>query len=290
MDMITGLGAIDSWRATEQWWRTLWLESSLLGRMGLFLLTWIGLWLPWAVPIAWRLAWRPFAPLNPAQKLPLLAPLYLIAPWLLGECLGAEGRGWGYYGWRWPVGLDLSAGWLLAVLGLALVFGWEWRWGWLLWQGSVSSLLRVALPIGLLALWISVTEEFIFRGFLQNELAVAWGWWPATLVASGIFALLHLLWERQQTWPQIPGLWLMGLVLTLARSWDGDGLGLAIGLHAGWVWGLTCLDAAVAIDYSPEAPSWFIGFYRQPLAGLAGIICMVGTGLILGPISGWILP
>jgi uncharacterized protein len=280
---IVQANANDGLGAMEQWWRGLWLNSGLLGRMGLFLSTWIGLWLPWAIPISWRLSWRPFLPLNPAQKLPLLAPLYLIAPGVLWECLQAEGRGWDYYGWRWPIGLDLPAGWLLAGMGLTLVFGGEWK-------GSWQGLLKVALPIGLLALWIGGTEEVIFRGFLQNELAAAWGWWPAALLSSGIFALLHLLWERQQTWPQIPGLWLMGVLLTWARSWDGGSLGLAIGLHAGWVWCLTCLDAAAAIDYSPNAPSWFIGYYRQPLAGLAGITCLLGTWLVLGSLSGWVLP
>jgi uncharacterized protein len=274
----------------EHWWQQLWVTSPPLGHIGLFLLTWILLWLPWAVPIAMGLAWKPFAPLLPAQKLPLLAPLYLIAPLVLWEGLRAEGRTWADYGWRWPVGWDFAAGWLLAVLGLVIVFGWEWLAGWLRWQGSLGALLKLAGPIGLLALWIGVTEEVIFRGFLQNELVAAWGWWPGIVAASGIFALLHLLWERQQTWPQIPGLWLMGLVLALARSWDGGGLGLAIGLHAGWVWGLTCLDGAAAIDYPPTAPAWFIGYYRQPLAGLAGIICMLSTGLVLGAISGWVLP
>jgi uncharacterized protein len=274
----------------EHWWQTLWLHSSPLGQVGLFAITWVGLWLPWAILIASKLAWRPFAPLTSAQKLPLLAPLYLVAPLVLWAGLRATGTSWLSYGWQWPVGGDLVAGWLLAVLGLILVFGLEWGAGWLRWQGSFLALLKLALPIGLLALWISSSEEIIFRGFLQNQFLAAWGWWPGIVAASGIFALLHLLWERQQTWPQIPGLWLMGLVLSLARHWDGGGLGLAIGLHAGWVWGLTCLDAAAAISYSSTAPAWAIGYFQQPLAGAAGIICMLGTGLVLGAFFGWVIP
>jgi uncharacterized protein len=258
-------------------------EAPVAGRLGWFVLTWIGLWLPLAIPIARSLAWRPFAPLLPAQKLRLLGPLYLLAPLVLWQWLGAIHQGWDLYGWRWPLGLDVLLGWLVAIGSLIVVFGGEWLGGWLLWQGKGWDLLKAAVPIGLLALWISATEEVIFRGFLQVELE-AWGNpWLAGIVASGIFALLHLVWERQQTLPQIPGLWLMGLVLTYAKFLDGGSLGLAIGLHAGWVWGLTCLDAAAAIQYSPTAPSWFIGLYQQPLAGLAGLSALIGTaGVLLG--------
>jgi uncharacterized protein len=264
-------------------WQNWVREAPVAGRLGWFALTWIGLWLPLAIPIARSLAWRPFAPLLPAQKLRLLGPLYLLAPLVLWQWLGAIHQGWDLYGWRWPLGLDVLLGWLVAIGSLIVVFGGEWLRGWLLWQGKGWDLLKAAVPIGLLALWISATEEVIFRGFLQVELE-AWGNpWLAGIVASGIFALLHLVWERQQTLPQIPGLWLMGLVLTYAKFLDGGSLGLAIGLHAGWVWGLTCLDAAAAIQYSPTAPSWFIGLYQQPLAGLAGLIALIGTaGVLLG--------
>jgi uncharacterized protein len=274
MEWISSIG--NNWQNWVQ-------ASSVTGRLGLFALTWVGLWLPLAIPIARSLAWRPFEPLLPAQKLRLLGPLYLLAPVVLWQWLKAINQGWDFYGWRWPLGLDMLLGWLVAIGSLIVVFGAEWLRGWLLWQGKGWDLWKVAVPIGLLALWISATEEVIFRGFLQVELE-AWGNpWLAGIVASGIFALLHLVWERQQTLPQIPGLWLMGLVLTYAKFLDGDSLGLAIGLHAGWVWGLTCLDAAAAVQYSPTAPSWFIGLYQQPLAGLAGLIALLGTaGVLLG--------
>jgi uncharacterized protein len=262
-------------------WHQLWSGLPLGGRLLLFAATWVGLWLPWAVPIAWRLGWIPFAPLAPAQKLPLLAPLYLVAPLVLW----AIDQPWASYGWRWLGGWDLAAGWLIAVLGLALVFTWEARQGWLQWQGAplvlLSSLLKVCGPIALLALWISGTEELLFRGWLQQQLAAAYGVVIAAAIASAIFALLHLLWERQQTIPQLPGLWLMGLVLTLALGVNGGALGLAIGLHAGWVWGLTCLDAAAAIAYAPAAPDWIVGYYRQPLGGLAGLLCLGATAALL---------
>jgi uncharacterized protein len=264
------------------WWLNLATHSSHPPRLGIFFVTWVLLWLPVAVPVAIKLQWRPFAPLAAAQKLPLLAPLYLVAPIVLWGFLVADSQQWSSYGLTWPPGLSLLWGWGLAALSLVLVFGWEIGRGWITWHSeNTPALLLNALPIGLLALWIGVSEELIFRGFIQIELAGTMPFWLAGSIASAIFALLHLLWERQQTWPQIPGLWLMGMVLTAAVTIDSQQLWLAIGLHAGWVWGLTCLDAAQMITYQPQAPEWFVGKYRQPLAGLAGMIALVGTGVIL---------
>jgi uncharacterized protein len=263
------------------WWLNIVAHSSHLERLGIFAVTWILLWLPVAIPIAIKLQWIPFAPLAAAQKLPLLAPLYLVAPIVLWGFLPFP-QNWSNYGLTWLPDLALLWGLGIASLSLGLVFGWEiWR-GWVVWKTeNIQKLLIYALPILLLALWIGVSEEVIFRGFMQIELAGIYGFWLAGTIASLIFALLHLLWERQQTSPQIPGLWLMGMVLTGAVGLDQQHLWLAIGLHAGWVWGLTCLDAAEMISYQESAPTWFVGKYQQPLAGISGILVLIVTGLVL---------
>jgi uncharacterized protein len=266
------------------WWLNLVTHSSHLRRLGIFAITWILLWLPVAVPIAFKLKWLPFAPLTAAQKLPLLAPLYLVAPIVLWGFLQSNQGNWSDYGLTWWPDRSLFWGLAIALLSLVLVFGWEIWQGWIVWHSEhTRSLLINMVPILLLALWIGISEEVIFRGFIQMELAGIYGFWLAGIVASLIFALLHLLWERQQTWPQVPGLWLMGMVLTGAVL-TGQNLWLAIGLHAGWVWGLTCLDAAEMISYQESAPVWFVGKYQQPLAGLAGILALVVTGMVLGVI------
>jgi uncharacterized protein len=267
------------------WWLNLVTYSSHVGRLGIFAITWVVLWLPVAVPIAIKLKWIPFAPLTAAQKLPLLAPLYLVAPIVLWGFLQSNQGNWSDYGLTWWPDQSLFWGLLIAILSLILVFGWElWR-GWIVWHSEhTRSLLINMVPILLLALWIGVSEEVIFRGFIQMELVGIYGFWLAGIVASLIFALLHLLWERQQTWPQVPGLWLMGMVLTGAVMVNQQNLWLAIGLHAGWVWGLTCLDAAEMISYQESAPVWFVGKYQQPLAGVAGIMALVATGVVIGVI------
>ena len=103
----------------------------------------------------------------------------------------------------------------------------------------------------------------------------------AAAVSSLIFALLHLVWEQQETLPQLPGLWLMGMVLVLARVCDDGNLGLAWGLHAGWIWAIASLDTTRVIRYTGIVPAWMTGLGEKPLAGAAGIFCLLGTGILI---------
>jgi uncharacterized protein len=257
-------------------------------RISLFFLTWILAWLPMGISIARRIGWTPFDPLSPAQKLPLLAPLYLLAPILLAIDFGGS---WREYGWHfdlqnWPIEVtDLMGGIILGLLGLAIVFGMEIVTGLAVYNRSkIAELWPLLLPILLLALWISGTEELLFRGWLTRELSRDYPYWWAAAIANAIFALLHLVWERQQTLPQIPGLWLLGMVLSYACGLGGS-LSLAIGLHAGWVWGLSAIDSAGLISYQSQQ-HWFTGANAQPLAGGAGILCLLLTGALLWGIAG----
>lgn len=257
-------------------------------KIGLFLLLWMLLWLPFAWLLGRRYQWRPFQPLTPAQKLPLLVPLYLWVPLLGWLTLTLESTTLADYGLSFNRHLLLSMGLgiVIGVGGLSIVFGIEKKLGWLTWhRDNLTRLKTVFLPIFGLGLWIGITEEFIFRGIIQNILEQDYNRWLAAVLSSSIFALLHLLWERRDTLPQLPGLWLMGMVLIWARIVDGGSLGLAIGLHAGWIWGLSSLDAAELITYPEDGVDWFIGIRKQPLAGIAGILCLLGTGLILSMID-----
>lgn len=274
------LSQVDSWLS---------LFVTLPGTVKGFLLLvlWVILWLPLAWLMAKRVQWRPFTPLTPTQKLPMVASLYLVVPLLVWLLVTLEGTSVADYGlwWRSVFLTSLLWGIGLAIAGLGIVFGVEGWLGWLVWQKqNLPRLGRLLLPLLGLGLWVGITEEVIFRGILLNLLEEDWSLWIAAALSSAIFALLHLVWERQETLPQIPGLWLMGMVLVWARLVDGESLGLASGLHAGWVWGLASLDAAELITYTGKGSDWIIGWGKQPLAGLAGIICLLGTGLILWPL------
>jgi len=259
-------------------------QMSSIQVIGAFFLVWLLAWTPIAIPLMIRLKWLPFTPFTPSQKLPLLASLYAIAPLLLWGFAALKHQPFAVYGLHWQPTLLVSGllGLGLALLGLTLLFGFQQSQHWVIWQSSATpQFSRAILPSFAIALWISTIEELVFRGFLLNQLLTVLPVEPAAIVASLIFAVLHLLWEQQETFPQLPGLWLMGMVLTLARYADGGLLGLAIGLHTGWVGGMISLDSSGVIQYSDRAPTWFVGINYKPLAGLGGILLMILTGGVL---------
>ncbi len=282
-------------------------QAHPIWRVIAFFIAWVGCWLPIAIAIGIAINWHPPKPLAAAQKLPLLASLYLIAPLLLWWGIaGVEGGSFSggsfsTYGLPWTpaVLVSLGLGFGLAVLSLVVIFGIESALGWISWQQSNWQQLKsVWLPTFVLGLWIGGTEELIFRGFLLNEL-MGVGFkeasavtpemlvkptatlWVAAAISSLIFAVLHLVWEVGETLPQLPGLWLMGMVLVLARVCDRGNLGLAWGLHAGWIWGLASIDAAGLIKYTGKASVWITGLAGKPLAGVAGILCLLATAAVL---------
>ena len=256
-----------------------------LFRITLFFLSWVLAWLPLAIPLAIALKWHPPQPLSMSQKLPLLASLYLLAPLLLWGAATLTGSSFARYGLPWDVSVlrSLGLGLLLGVLGIAVLFGAEFLLGWVRWQSptpetggwkGVVTTLGTTLVLGL---WVSLTEELIFRGFLLNELLQDFAPWIAAAIASLIFAVLHLVWEGRENLPQLPGLWLMGMVLVLARWVDGGDLGVAWGLHAGWVWAIATLDTTLLLPYTERGAAWLRGIDNKPLAGLMGILFLLGT-------------
>ena len=244
-----------------------------------FLGVWAAIWLPIAMLISQVMDWQPSEPLTPRQKIVLLASLYVLVPIVIRWKFKAESLSFNDLGigiapditWYVMLGLCLSFGSLIAVFALESALGLvDWRWQ------NIKRLLPLCLPILVLSLIISLIEELVFRGYIFVSLLSDNSYGIAAITSSLIFALLHLIWERTQTIPQIPGLWLMGIVLVTARVLGNNSIYLPIGLHAGWIWGLTCIDSAELITYKYEN-HWITGINQQPLAGVAGIICLIFT-------------
>jgi uncharacterized protein len=260
-------------------------------RVAVFFIVWIGIWLPIAVPLAISVKWKPFNPLEISQKLPLVFSLYLLAPLVLWALAWADGHSFSAYGLPWDISVlkSLGTGMGLGVVGLAILFGVETLLGWISWQKENWRLLGSALlPTLFLGLLISLIEELIFRGFLPieiwnfvNQFAAGYGTFAAFVFSSLIFAVLHLVWEGRENIPQLPGLWLMGIVLYLACLADCGRLGLPWGLHAGWIWGMASLDSAQLIRYTGRAPQWVTGLGGKVLAGLMGFLFLMVTGVVL---------
>ena len=255
------------------------------------------MWLPAAIVLAIALKWHPPQPLG-NKKLPLLASLYVIVPFILWATSWIENTSFANWGWDWQPAVltSLMRGLGLGIISLVILFGLQLTAGWLDLKKSETSTKTGEKKINfwtlivnpaslltlLLALWISATEELIFRGCLQTILQQDYSMLIAAAIASFIFAIAHLIWAAKETLPQLPGLWLMGMVLTLARIADNGSLGLAIGIHAAWIWGITTVDTEGAINPTGRASEWITGIAAKPLAGAAGILLLLATATLLG--------
>ncbi|MEL6931309.1 MAG: type II CAAX endopeptidase family protein [Cyanobacteria bacterium J06600_6] len=248
-----------------------------------FLGFWAIVWLPIAFLVSRLINWQPKEPLTPQQKLVLLASLYVLAPGIIAAKIKAESISISDLGlslipgslWYVLLGLGVSLASLILIFSLESISSlviWHWQ--------NAQKMLTLLVPILGLSLLISFVEELIFRGYIFAALLKDNSPLVAAIASSFIFAILHLVWERKQTFPQLPGLWLMGMVLVMARVLSNDTIYFSLGLHAGWIWGLTCIDSADLLSYKADN-HWFTGIQQQPLAGIAGILCMLGTGLAI---------
>ncbi len=259
--------------------------------------------LPWlgAIPFPGRLlsflavlalGWLPFVGvawwLFPATRPYLWVPLYallLVWIWLWGEWRGS--RGFATYGLdrSWACQRGLLQGLVTGCGGLLLLFVVEGWLGWVVWRSvSWGSLLVQALLGLLLGLGVALVEELWFRGWMLQEMALDYGMTLATWGSSLLFAVAHFFKPLPQilaTWPQFPGLVLMGLLLVQARRWTDNKLGLSLGLHAGWVWGITWVNHLNWLDYTGRAPEWMTGIGGNPLAGGVGILSLAITFWVL---------
>jgi membrane protease YdiL (CAAX protease family) len=259
----------------------IWLNCPGGGKIALFLGTWLLCWYPIAVLLGRKLGWQPWQAVTPPQKLPLVLSLYLLAPIPITLILGLGGQSLGDYGLRFTTQefFELGIGLGFAVVGLAITFFFQIRTGLLIWHPDQSRQWLKGTPLFLLlAMAIALVEEVIFRGIFQSQLQAELSPWLAAVLGSAIFAVLHLLWERHLTLPQLPGLWLLGVVLVGARWLDGGNLALAWGLHAGWVFGLASVDATGVLTYPDQDGNLWVGKQNQPLAGIGGLLCLGITG------------
>ncbi|MEJ1932962.1 type II CAAX endopeptidase family protein [Nostoc sp. NIES-2111] len=249
-----------------------------------FFVSWLGCWLPIAAVTLKLLNWQPIKPLQPEQKLPLMVSLYLLAPLVLWGVIWLTNSSFANYGFvsNFAFLSSLGFGFGLGIVSIAILFTCQLWLGWCYFKDfNIKQLVSISLPILLIALLVGGIEELVFRGFLLKELERGYPVWTAAIISSLIFAVLHLVWEQRETLPQLPGLWLLGMMLVLARISDRGSLGIAWGLHSALVWAIATIDTAQLVTYTGKVSEWWTGKNQKPLAGVTGIICVLGTSLIL---------
>ncbi len=272
-----------------------------------FFLAWIGLWLPVGGLVAIAVRWRIGQPFTFGQKIPLVLTLYALAPgilWAIAKTQDVSLNAYGLASLRlmlpaWGIGL------LIGVGSLALVWQLQWQLGWLTTRstsvsedadGSESNAIATpslsfqqqlgfVLAALLLGCLVGFIEELVFRGFLQTQLQELASPWLAAAIASVAFAVSHLIWEGKAEVPQLPGLWLMGMVLVLARWVNHDQIGLAWGLHAGWVWAIATVDLLQLVQPTDSDPkgirTWLQGRPGQPLTSGLTLLALLILATLL---------
>ncbi len=230
-------------------------------------------------------------------------------------------RGWN---WLWPMmlaemGVMLAA--LVPAVALAVVERRPWGayglpvrlafgkmfWVGALWGfGSITLLLAVlygarVLSVGDLALhglralkfavfWaafflvVGWYEEFLIRGYSQFTLTRLIGFWPAAVVLSCVFSLIHMGNPGEQ-WPGLLAVWVIGFFFCLTLRRTGS-LWFAVGFHAAWDWGETFLysvpDSGAVfpghlLKASLHGPRWLTGGMVGPEGSL---LCFVVMGMV----------
>jgi membrane protease YdiL (CAAX protease family) len=100
-----------------------------------------------------------------------------------------------------------------------------------------TRLARFAAFWALMFLLVGLFEEFLLRGYTQFTLARGIGFWPAALVLSCGFGLIHLR-NDGENWRGLLAAALIGFFFCLTLRRTGS-LWFAVGFHAAWDWGET---------------------------------------------------
>ncbi len=159
---------------------------------------------------------------------------------------------------------------LLAVEGGFLVQGFETGGALLL---SSAGLWAVA------CLGVGLAEEFSFRGYGQHTLAGGIGFWPAAVILSFVFGVLHLA-NPGEGWAGAASAAVFGLFFCFSLKRTGT-LWLAMGMHAAFDFGETFLFAGSTgllatkrhlLESAVHGPAWLTGGSVGPEAGVNGLV------------------
>ncbi|MFW6357675.1 MAG: CPBP family intramembrane glutamic endopeptidase [Chroococcales cyanobacterium] len=244
-------------------------------RLGIFILTLLIIWLPLAAPIDFLLKDDPNLVTILTMGLLFIEFLFLLRFW--GKKVYQQPHLHKSYGLEFSRknGVELLNGLSIGILFTLALFAIEGIVGWVTFQTPSVSLLRIVAEGLLSALGIGLAEEFVFRGWLLNELERDYSAKTALWIDAILFAVLHFLKPIEEvirTFPAFPGLLLLGLTLVWAKRNHRGRLGISIGLHAGLVWGYYIVNVGELIQYSDTVSPWITGVDKNPIAGILGLL------------------
>jgi uncharacterized protein len=145
-------------------------------------------------------------------------------------------------------------------------------------------LVRFAAFWAAMFLLVGLFEEFSLRGYLQFTLARGIGFWPAALVLSCGFGLIHVQNDGEQ-WRGLLAAGLIGFFFCLTLRRTGN-LWFAVGFHAAWDWGETFFYSVPdsgniwpghLLTASHDGPDWLSGGSVGPEGS---VLCFVVVAVI----------
>jgi uncharacterized protein len=123
-----------------------------------------------------------------------------------------------------------------ALMALIAAFG-GYSFGQIALHGP--SIVNMAISWAVFFIAVGLLEEFLFRGYTQFTLADGIGFWPAAVVLSACFGLVHLR-QEGEAWVGAASVFAIGLVFCFALRRTGN-LWFCVGLHAAFDYGETFL-------------------------------------------------
>ena len=248
-------------------------------RIGLFLLVLVLTWLPVAIPI--QIFVKGDNDLATILIMGWLFILFLALVRISGKFLYHQSSPYQKVGLVFQVrtGFEMVQG---LVIGISLTFSLfllQGAVGWLTWQENALPVWQLIAEGALTGIGVAIAEESLFRGWLFNELQRDYSLTIALWVNAIIFAIAHFLKPLNvilETFPEFPGLVMLGLVLVWARRKTQGRLGLAMGLHGGLVWAYYIINVGELISYSDRASPVITGLDGNPVSGIMGWLFLLG--------------
>lgn len=144
-------------------------------------------------------------------------------------------------------------GWLLGLLEISLLVGiiaafGGYSYGALALSGA--AFFRWGMQWAFFFVFVGLFEEFLFRGYTQFTLADAIGFWPAAILLSCSFGLVHLR-NPGEGWVGAAGVVAIGLLFAFTLRRTGN-LWLAVGWHASFDFGETFLYSVPNSGLAPR--------------------------------------
>ena len=184
------------------------------------------------------------------------------------------------FGGKFWLGFLFGLAEISALIGLIAAFG-GYTFGGLALQGN--EMLRWGLIHLVLFTFVGFFEEFLFRGYTQFTLGDGIGFWPAAILLSLGFGVVHLS-NPGEGWIGAASVVLVGLFFCFTLRRTGN-LWYAVGLHASFDWGETFLysvpDSGVVMqghlsNAVLHGPKWLTGASIGPEGS---VFCFVTMGL-----------